>query len=184
MVAAAVMLRSFPLAVRIDDSKRLTPGQRARAFHEILARGDVGFGIVCAGDIDRLNILQATLLAMRQAVDELPRRPSLVVVDGAQAPAWDLPSWPLIRGDARNYAVACASIMAKVLRDGLMEYYDGLAPSYGFKRHKGYGTALHARRLGALGPSVFHRRSFRPVLESLQPVSSRPVPAHAPLAAV
>lgn len=168
MVASAVVLRRFPLPVRIDDSKRLTAGQRARAFQVILAHADVGFGIVCAHDIDRLNILQATLLAMRQAVEELARAPALVVVDGAQAPVWKFPCCPLVRGDARNYAVACASIMAKVLRDRLMAFYDGLAPRYGFKRHKGYGTALHARRLSALGPSVFHRRSFRPVFEQLR----------------
>lgn len=166
VVATAVMLHVPRLSVRIDDSKRLTPLQRTRAFHTILEHADVGVGIVCAEEIDQLNILQATLSAMRQAVDDLPQAPDLILVDGPMSPPVSIPCRPIIRGDQRSYVIGCASIMAKVLRDRLMEFYHDLTPDYAFKQHKGYGTALHAERLRALGPSVFHRRSFRPVAEA------------------
>ena len=147
---------------RIDDSKRLTVRQRLYAFHVIPEYGDVGFGIVSADDIDRCNILQATLLAMREAVRSLPS-PSAecVLVDGPIAPAVPMPCRPIIRGDQCSLSIACASIMAKVLRDRLMEFYGRLYPSYHFGRHKGYGTALHAQQLRVHGPSILHRRSFR-----------------------
>lgn len=165
VVAAAVILRTKRLPVRIDDSKQLTRVQRTRAFPIILEHAEVGFGIICAGEIDYLNILQATLSAMRQAIQDLPVAPDIVLVDGAVAPTVDPPCRPIIRGDQRSYVIGCASIMAKELRDRLMEIYHELVPRYAFDRHKGYGTALHAERLRALGPSVFHRRSFKPVAE-------------------
>jgi len=167
VVAAAVILRTSRLPTRIDDSKRLTAAQRVRAFMVILDRAEVGVGIVCAEDIDRGDILRATGLAMQQAVQNLPRPPDLVLVDGPTAPPLASPCWPLVHGDQRSYVVGCASIVAKVVRDGLMEFYHRLAPQYAFNRHKGYGTLLHAERLRALGPSVFHRRSFSPVAEVL-----------------
>ena len=168
VVAAAVVLRTARLPVRIDDSKRLTAAQRERAFRAILDHADVGFGIVCADRIDRENILQATLSAMRDALDDLSMDLDLVVVDGPVAPPVDIPCWPLVRGDQRSYIIGCASIMAKVLRDALMDFYHGLMPRYAFNRHKGYGTALHAARLNAFGPSALHRQSFRPILEMIE----------------
>ena len=167
VVAAAVILRQRRLAVRIDDSKRLTSRQRTRAFHAILEHAEVGFGIVCADEIDRQNILRATLLAMREAVADLPHPPDLVLVDGPVAPPIAIPCWALPHGDRRSYLVGCASITAKVLRDHLMGFYHALIPQYAFHQHKGYGTALHAARLAAFGPSVLHRRSFRPVRDLL-----------------
>ena len=167
VVASAVVLHRAHLPVRIDDSKRLTPLQRTRAFHVILEHADVGFGIVGAETIDRLNILQATLLAMRQAIEDLPSAPDMVMVDGPIAPSIAIPCQPIIRGDQRCYVISCASIMAKVLRDGLMAFYHTLAPSYAFHQHQGYGTALHAQALTQHGPSIFHRRSFQPVLEAV-----------------
>lgn len=166
------MILSRPrLAVHIDDSKRLTPAQRARAFDVIAAHAQVGFGIVCADEIDRRNILNATLLAMRAAVEDLARSDAeLILVDGAVAPPVMIPCWPIIHGDRRSYVIACASIMAKVLRDRLMAFYHELAPEYAFNSHKGYGTALHAQRLTQFGPSVWHRLSFRPVREAATPV--------------
>jgi ribonuclease HII len=163
VVAAAVILQRSSLPVRIDDSKRLTPLQRERAFDVIVAHAEVGFGIVCAEDIDRRNILQATLLAMQHAVDDLPRPADLVLIDGHLAPPLHVPCRPIIGGDRSTYVIACASIMAKVFRDRLMDFYHELFPAYGFNRHKGYGTALHALRLKLHGPSVFHRWSFQPV---------------------
>ncbi len=166
VVAAAVLLRQPLLPVRIDDSKRLTSAQRERAFQVILERSDAGFGIACAEEIDRYNILQATLLAMKRAVQDLAVNVELVLVDGNVAPESAVPWWPVVRGDQRSYVIACASILAKVLRDRLMEFYDQLCPEYAFRQHKGYGTPLHAERLKVLGPSIFHRRSFRPVAET------------------
>jgi len=167
VVAAAVVLRNERLPARIDDSKRLTSAQRARAFHVILEHAGVGFGIVCAEEIDRRNILHATLLAMQHAILDLPQPARLILVDGTVSPPVSTPCWPIVHGDQRSYVISCASIMAKVLRDRLMEFYHTLFPRYGFNRHKGYGTALHATRLHALGPSPLHRRSFRPVAEAI-----------------
>ena len=168
MVAAAVILHRSHLPVRIDDSKRLTSAQRARAFEVILDHAEVGFGVVSAEDIDERNILQATLVAMQEAVHDLPRPADLVLVDGTIAPTLPSPCLPLVHGDQRSYVIGCASIMAKVLRDRLMEFYHELCPHYAFNRHKGYGTRLHAARLREFGPSIFHRRSFRPVCEAIQ----------------
>ncbi|MBI1992133.1 MAG: ribonuclease HII [Candidatus Omnitrophica bacterium] len=168
VVASAVILRKAHLAVRIDDSKRLTSRQRARAFHVILEHADVGVGIACAEEIDRRNILQATLLAMQRAVGDLRQAADLILVDGPVAPSLSAPCWPLVHGDRRSQVIGCASIVAKVVRDRLMEFYHSLAPHYAFNQHKGYGTALHRERLAAFGPSVLHRRSFRPVRELLR----------------
>jgi ribonuclease HII len=166
VVASAVILRRRRLSVRIDDSKRLTPLQRDRAFDVILEHAGVGFGLVCAGEIDRRNILRASLLAMCAAVADLPEAPDLVMVDGTRAPEVPGPCWAVIGGDRLSYSIACASIMAKVLRDRCMAFYHDLDPRYAFHVHKGYGTPLHASLLSTHGPSLFHRRSFRPVIES------------------
>ncbi len=163
MVAAAVILHRTRLPVRIDDSKRLSPRQRARAFDVILRHAEVGVGIVPAETIDARNILQATFLAMRQAVADLPSAPARVLVDGNAAPPSTVGWEPIVGGDATCYVISCASIVAKVVRDRLMEFYHDLNPEYGFDRHKGYGTALHAGRLQLHGPSLWHRHSFEPV---------------------
>lgn len=164
VVAAAVVLGAGRLrGVRIDDSKRLTPLARQRAFDRLLERADIGVGIVCAEAIDRFNIRQAALLAMRQAIDDLFLPPDYVLVDGTAVPPLNIPCRAIVRGDASCYVISCASIIAKVLRDRLMAFYHRLAPDYAFDQHKGYGTGLHAARLRQFGPSVFHRMSFRPV---------------------
>ena len=180
-MAAAVLLRTERLSVRIDDSKRLTRLQRERACEAILAHADVGFGIATPEEIDRWNIRQAALLAMQRAVQDLPSPPDLALVDGTAAPSLPMPCRTLVRGDQRSYVIGCASIMAKVLRDRLMAFYDRLAPGYAFGQHKGYGTLLHARRLSELGPSVFHRLSFRPVADVMRTSveNGRDVPADA-----
>ena len=167
VVAAAVILRRRRLPVRIDDSKRLTALQRTRAFAHILRHADVGVGVVSAEEIDRRSILAATLAAMQHAVHELSPAPDLVLVDGLIAPPLEMPAWPIVHGDARSYPIACASIVAKVLRDSLMAFYHRLLPAYQFDRHKGYGTAVHARVLHEWGPSWLHRMSFQPVAELL-----------------
>lgn len=166
VVAAAVILprKTLPY-VRIDDSKRLSARQREQAFDVILQHAEVGFGIVCARTIDQRNILQATFLAMQQAVRDLPSPADCALVDGNQAPALGIPCRAIVRGDSRSTVIACASIMAKVLRDRLMHFYHELDGRYYFDRHKGYGTALHRHCLRQWGASCFHRRSFAPVRE-------------------
>ena len=163
VVAAAVILRRRRLNVRVDDSKRLSPAQRRRAYGEILRHGWVGVGIVSAEQVDLMNIRQATLQAMRQAVQELPCHPQLVLVDGNDPPLLAVPCWPVIEGDQHSYPIACASIVAKVVRDAMMEFYHRLFPEYRFDRHKGYGTTLHMSRLRRLGPSFLHRLTYQPV---------------------
>ena len=163
VVAAAVLLRRRRLAVRIDDSKRLTALQRVRAYEQIRQHAEIGVGVVCAEEIDRRSIVSATLAAMQQAVRELASPPDLVLVDGLTAPPLQMPAWPIVHGDARSYPIACASIVAKVLRDSLMVFYHRLVPTYQFDQHKGYGTAVHARLLNQWGPSILHRLSFAPV---------------------
>ncbi len=171
VVAACVVL---PLGVRLaglNDSKQLTPRQREDLFEVILtlARG-YGLGIVSAPEIDRLNILRATHLAMRLALGALPPglRPDLVLIDGLPVRPFPLDQIALVKGDARSASIAAASILAKVTRDRLMCEYDALYPAYGFARHKGYGAASHLRALAAHGPCPLHRRSFRPVAEALR----------------
>lgn len=163
MVAAAVILWCPIRGVRIDDSKRLTALQRERACERILRNGHTGVGIACAEDIDRHNILQASLLAMQRAVQDLPVAPDVILVDGSAKPPLHLPCWTIPHGDSRSRLIACASIVAKVLRDRLMRYYHRLLPAYRFDLHKGYGTAIHQAALSALGPCVLHRMSFAPI---------------------
>ena len=163
VVAAAVILPSTPLSVRIDDSKRLSPSRREAAFAVILEKASVGFGVVNPRVIDERNILQATFLAMQLAFEDLGAKASVVLVDGNTAPKLSAFCIPVIRGDRRSRAIAAASIMAKVLRDRLMALYHELEPRYAFNIHKGYGTPLHHRRLKEHGPSLFHRRTFSPV---------------------
>lgn len=163
VVAAAVILPPGRLPVRVDDSKHLTPLQRERAYHVIRDRAELGVGIACAEEVDRRNVLQASLLAMQRALEALPHPAHLVLVDGPYAPQVATPAWPLVHGDRLSPVVACASIIAKVVRDQLMRFYHALLPQYAFDRHKGYGTALHAERLAVHGPSLLHRLSFKPV---------------------
>ncbi len=163
VVSAAVVLHAARLPVRIDDSKKLSPLQRERAFAVILQSADVGVGIVSAEFIDRVNILQATLHTMQQAVAELRTPPDLVLVDGSITPPLSVPCWPVIGGDACSYVISCASIVAKVVRDRLMAFYHRLYPSYQFAAHKGYGTPVHTETLRQWGPSLLHRYTFAPV---------------------
>ena len=163
VVASAVIVRDFSFSCRVDDSKAMTAGERHSAYGEILERCDVGVGIVGPGSVDRVNILQATLLAMRQAVMNLSRPPDCVLVDGRETPRLPHLQIRIVNGDALSFSIACASVVAKVVRDSLMDYYDGIYPDYGFSRHKGYGTAAHLEALKRKGPCGIHRRSFAPL---------------------
>lgn len=164
VVAAAVILPPDWAPAGLDDSKRLAPARREALFSDIRA-GAVAWGAcaVSPAEIDRSNILRATLQAMAAAVSRLAPPPELVLVDGLHLPALPCLGEAVVKGDARSASVAAASIVAKVLRDRVMAAWDRHLPGYGFARHKGYGSAEHRDALRRLGPSSLHRRSFRPV---------------------
>lgn len=164
VVAAAVILPSWPFLPGIRDSKTLTFTQRERLYQQIhsVAEG-IGIGIVSPQEIDRMNILEATQRAMEMALAALDTTPDLVLVDGNRVPPLPYPHRAVVDGDTLCYLIAAASIVAKVFRDRLMLEYDLLYPQYGFARHKGYGTPEHLRALQEYGPCPIHRRSFRGV---------------------
>ena len=168
VVAAAVILPLDEpgLAERlagVRDSKLMTPAEREAALPLIHAAAlAVGVGVVAVEDVDRLGILNATKAAMLQALDQLAAPPHALLLD-AMTLTCDLPQRAFPRADRLCLSVAAASVVAKVTRDRLMLEYDAVYPGYGFGRHKGYGTAVHAQALQALGPCPLHRRSFAPV---------------------
>ncbi|MCC7260893.1 MAG: ribonuclease HII [Candidatus Latescibacteria bacterium] len=164
VVAAAVILRPGTWFPGLDDSKKLPPEKRERLAAEILGAAQaVGIGQVEAGEIDQLDILQASLKAMRLALAQLPIPPQQVLVDGNQRPGSPYPETTVIEGDSRSLSIAAASVVAKVHRDRLMVAYELQFPGYGFAGHKGYGSPQHLEALAALGPCVLHRYSFGPV---------------------
>ena len=171
VVAAAVAFGSAGpprhLCAKITDSKRLKVEQRTALQPQILASADVAVGIASVAEIDSMNILQATLLAMRRAVARLAHVPDLVLVDGNRAPRLPCAVRTVVGGDRRSLSVAAASIVAKVERDRLMARLASDHPGYGWERNAGYGTSEHQAALARLGPCVQHRRSFRPVRELL-----------------
>lgn len=169
VVAACVVLPSDHAIEGIADSKCLTTARRQRLFTLIRDRAvALGIGLASPAEIDRLNILQASLLAMRRAVQRLPFRPALLLIDGNHClPNYPFPQRAIVDGDATSEVIAAASILAKVVRDRLMEDYDRLYPLYGFARHKGYATPAHLHLLRHHGVSPLHRRSFAPVAELL-----------------
>lgn len=161
VVAAAVVFRPHTELAGIDDSKKLDPEQRAAAEKEIRATAaGIGVGVADVGEIDRLNIYQAALLAMRRAVEALPTRPQHVLVDARNIPGVDAPQNCFNKGDGLNFSIAAASIIAKTYRDRLMNELASTYPGYGFERHKGYGTPEHQDAIRRLGPSPIHRVSF------------------------
>lgn len=170
VVAAAVILPPEGLPRGVDDSKKLTPARReelAATLRDLAV--SVAIGIVEVAEIDRINIYQATLEAMRRAVTALDPAPDHVVVDARTVPGVEVPQTPLIKGDARCYAVAAASIIAKVARDRMMHELDAQYPEYGFRDHMGYGTPRHLAAIHRFGPCPVHRRSFAPVREMRLP---------------
>lgn len=172
VVAAAVILAPAGEPAGLDDSKRLTAARREQLAVEIRSES-LAWAVAWAdrAEIDMLNILEATLLAMRRAVLGLAVVPARVLVDGNRAPRLDcygrrLETHAVVRGDASVPAISAASILAKVTRDAMMRESDALYPGYGFGQHKGYGTSLHRDRLREHGPCDLHRRSFAPVREA------------------
>lgn len=168
VVAAAVILDDQRPIAGLADSKKLSPARREALFDEIRAHA-LCFSIAEASveEIDRLNILQATLLAMRRAVQGLRLKPVMVLVDGNRLPVLDVPAEAIVKGDARVQAISAASILAKVHRDRWCAQLHERYPQYGFGGHKGYGTAAHMAALRAHGACPEHRRTFAPVAQLL-----------------
>lgn len=159
--AAAVVLFPQPVIEGINDSKKLTEKRREELFRSITsAAQDYAVGSATVGEIEEINILNATFLAMKRAVDGLKTRPGLALVDGNTAGTIGLPVRCIVGGDAKSASIAAASILAKVSRDRVMTELAEKYPQYGFDVHKGYGTRMHRERILEFGPCEIHRRSF------------------------
>ena len=159
--AAAVILPRDLEIPGLNDSKKLTDKKRRELYDIIISEAEYyGIAFATEQEIDEINILQATFLAMERAVDQLGIRPDLALVDGNREPRFPLPVKTVIKGDSLSANIAAASILAKVTRDRLMEELDETYPQYGFAVHKGYGTKRHYAALTEFGPSPVHRRTF------------------------
>ena len=159
--AAAVILPPELVIPGLNDSKKLTDKKR-RELYDVITAEAVSYGIAFADEkeIDEINILQATFLAMARAMEKLTPQPELALIDGNRAKDFGLPVRTIVKGDSLSASIAAASILAKVTRDRLMEQYDEAYPQYGFAVHKGYGTKRHYEALREFGPSPIHRMTF------------------------
>lgn len=159
--AAAVILPPELVIPGLNDSKKLTDKKR-RELYDVITAEAVSYGIAFASEkeIDEINILQATFLAMARAMEKLSPQPELALIDGNRAKDFGLPVRTIVKGDSLSASIAAASILAKVTRDRLMEQYDEAYPQYGFAVHKGYGTKRHYEALREFGPSPIHRMTF------------------------
>ncbi len=174
VVAAAVLLESNEFDNRVDDSKKLSAKQRQQAFFEIKGKSIFAIAEVGHKTIDRINILQATRVAMQKAIYKLlkkltlsQRRKAYVIIDGNMYFKLDLPYQSIVKGDSKSLTIAASSILAKVTRDRIMEKYHKVYPQYGFNKHKGYATRMHRTILKKIGFCVIHRKSFLKCLEKI-----------------
>ena len=174
VVAAAVILLHPESLAGINDSKKLSAERREELYVRIARAGIVGIGSVDEKQIDEINIYEATRLAMKKAVLNLPHTPSKILIDGPMRLDLTLEQKGIIRGDGQSASIAAASIVAKVFRDHWMRKLHELCPAYAFHNHKGYGTAEHMEALRVKGPSPVHRYSFAPVREAAQAASLAP----------
>ena len=162
VIAAAVILPAHCNIKGLRDSKQLSPKQRVYLFDEIHnVAVSIGIGSADHRVVDRLNVLQATLLAMQKAVEKLTPAPDYLLVDGLDLPEVSIVGEAIPKGDSRSYSIAAASIVAKVTRDRLMVELDPIYPNYGFSRHKGYPTSQHRQAIAQFGASDIHRRTFK-----------------------
>lgn len=178
VVAAAVRIHNAEapesLLAQLDDSKRLSAKLRSSLFQEMTASSafTIALGQASVAEIDRINILQASLLAMARAVTALPQSPDHVLVDGRHIPELPCPADAIVKGDSRSLSIAAASICAKVTRDGFMAELARAHPGYGWERNQGYGTREHREGLDRLGVTEHHRRSFAPIKAALATAAS------------
>ena len=168
VVSAAVILPALSRLSDISDSKRLTPKKRIHLYDKIYDHAvSIGIGIIDAIEIDRINVLQASLLAMAISVENLAPQPDCLLIDGTFSISSNVPQKPIPKGDALSISIAAASIVAKVTRDRLMERYHQDYPQFGFIKHKGYPTKAHKAAIRQYGCCPIHRRSFKGVKEYL-----------------
>ena len=171
VVAAAVILKweLFKSSVlhEIDDSKKLNAEKRQRLFKLLPSYAFIGLGITNVSEIEKSNILVASMLAMTRAVADLPKRPDYVFVDGNRLPELSCPGEFVIKGDSRSYSIAAASIVAKVTRDNIMKGLAKRCPGYGWERNAGYGTLEHKMALARFGVTNYHRKTFAPIIKIL-----------------
>ena len=172
VVAAAVILDPANFPAGLNDSKKLSARKRESLFNELQNCAQIGVGVASVEEIDDINILQATFLAMQRAVDDLPAKPAYLLVDGNQKPPIDLPLKTITKGDSRSFSIAAASIIAKNHRDSLMRELANTYPDYGWEKNAGYGTAQHRDALNLVGVTPHHRRSFAPIRKILTQDSS------------
>lgn len=171
VVAAAVILPEGIELLGINDSKQLSEAKREQLFEEIREKAvAIGVGCVSHEEIDRINIYEATKVAMSQAVEKLEIPPDFLLLDAMKLPHIPLPQLDLIKGDARSISIAAASIIAKVTRDRLMKDYDKAYPGYDFAHNAGYGTAKHLEGLQTLGVTPIHRKTFAPVKHMIEEI--------------
>jgi ribonuclease HII len=163
VVAAAVILDRNNFPQGLDDSKKLSAKKREALFDPIMETAIVGIGQASVEEIDDINILQATLLAMQRAVDNLDPQPGHILIDGNRLPKMEISAETIIKGDGRSFSIAAASIIAKTFRDQIMTELAQSWPDYGWERNAGYGTALHQQGLNLVGISPHHRKSFAPI---------------------
>ncbi len=163
VVAAAVILDPAHLPPGLNDSKKLTAKRREALYDLIRDQAQVGVGMASVEEIDRINILAASMLAMARAVAALPATPAHALIDGNRSPELPCPATPVVKGDSRSLSIAAASIVAKVTRDRMMVEMAAEFPAYGFERHMGYGTKQHLEALEKAGACPHHRKSFAPV---------------------
>ena len=168
VVAAAVILPKNGIEEQLFDSKQISSKKREELYQVILSKAlGVGIGIVGQEEIDLLNIFQATLKAMGQAIQALPISPDFLLIDGLQGPRLSIPQKPIRKGDQLSNSIAAASIVAKVTRDRMMMEWHQKYPQYNFAKHKGYGTKEHRRAIEKFGVCELHRKTFRGVKEYL-----------------
>lgn len=167
VITAAVVLDPDNIPNGLRDSKKLSPKRREALYPLIMESAHVAFGGASVDEIDRHNILQATLMAMARAVANLPIKVDHALIDGNRLPKLDCPASAIIKGDNISFSIAAASIMAKVNRDFLMKEIARIYPEYGWQHNAGYGTAQHRKALKLVGPSRFHRKSFAPIRKLL-----------------
>lgn len=163
VVAASAIIFPDKIPAGINDSKKLTHSKREQLFDEIMACAITGVGMASVEEIDSLNILEATKLAMRRSLEQLSQMPDIALVDGNRAPALPCKVQTVVGGDAKSISIAAASIIAKVTRDRIMQQLAIEYPGYGWERNAGYGTAAHQKGLATLGITPHHRRSFAPI---------------------
>lgn len=170
VVAAVVVLPEHIRISGVRDSKKIPDREREQLFGEILLNAlDIGVGIVDSEEIDRINVLRATKLAMHNAIMNLTNKPDIILIDALNIPSVKIKQMPIIKGDTKSASIAAASIVAKVIRDKIMTGYHFNYPQYGFDKHNGYATRAHLDSIRKYGPCSIHRRSFKGVVDLMLP---------------